>query len=255
LSGVSAGGAGLVSFRRVWGYDAVTAYFAAMPGGLTEMTLVGAEMGGDGRVISLTHATRVLLVVLALPFAFQLLIGYDPASRPAAGLPLDLIDVPFKTLDYVPALGNVTTTVYEIVAGEVTMLLTLPYWVWSPWRLDWVGNPMFLTSFFWTEKSDRVTNAVLMGKDSVYRFWGVGIDVVREELREGIKNLMPGEDIFEWAENIDERLAALVDRAEELESEGGRYIYGGSRIGDNERVSWEYFPFFRKMFPQTTAAE
>ena len=88
LYGVAAGGAGLVYFRRVWGYDPVTAYFAAMPGGLSEMTLVGADMGGDARVISLTHATRVLLVVLALPFAFQMLIGYDPASRPAAGLPL-----------------------------------------------------------------------------------------------------------------------------------------------------------------------
>jgi len=88
LYGVAAGGAGLVYFRRVWGYDAVTAYFAAMPGGLTEMTLVGAEMGGDARVISLTHAARVLLVVLALPFAFQLLIGYDPALRRAVGLSL-----------------------------------------------------------------------------------------------------------------------------------------------------------------------
>ncbi len=88
LYGVAAGGAGLVYFRRVWGYDPVTAYFAAMPGGLSEMTLVGADMGGDARVISLTHATRVLLVVLALPFAFQLLIGYDPGSRPAVGLAL-----------------------------------------------------------------------------------------------------------------------------------------------------------------------
>jgi membrane AbrB-like protein len=88
LYGMAAGGAGLIYFRRVWGYDAVTAYFAAMPGGLSEMILVGAEMGGDARVISLTHAARVMLVVLALPFAFQLLIGYDPGARPAIGLPL-----------------------------------------------------------------------------------------------------------------------------------------------------------------------
>ncbi len=83
-----AGGAGLVYFRRVCGYDPVTSYFAAMPGGLSEMIMVGTEMGGDMRVISLTHAARVLLVVLALPFAFQLLVGYDPAARPSVGLPL-----------------------------------------------------------------------------------------------------------------------------------------------------------------------
>ena len=88
LYGAAAGGAGLVYFRRVWGYDPVTAYFAAMPGGFSEMILVGTELGGDARIISLTHAARVLLVVLALPFAFQLLIGYEPGARPAVGLPL-----------------------------------------------------------------------------------------------------------------------------------------------------------------------
>ena len=55
---------------------------------MTERILVGTEMGGDARVISLTHAARVTLVVLALPFAFQMLIGYDPAGRPPPGLPL-----------------------------------------------------------------------------------------------------------------------------------------------------------------------
>src|SRR5918992_591771 len=49
---------------RFAGYDPVTAYFSAMPGGLSEMILVGSEMGGDVRVISLTHGFRILLVVL-----------------------------------------------------------------------------------------------------------------------------------------------------------------------------------------------
>jgi len=83
-----AGGVGWLYFRRVWGYDPVTSYFAAMPGGLSEMILVGSELGGDARIISLSHASRLLLVVLALPFAFQLLAGYEPAGRPPAGLPL-----------------------------------------------------------------------------------------------------------------------------------------------------------------------
>lgn len=86
--GLVAGGASYVYFRRVCGYDRATAYFSAMPGGLSEMILVGSAMGGDTRIISLTHASRVLLVVLALPFAFQVLVGYEPGARPAAGLPL-----------------------------------------------------------------------------------------------------------------------------------------------------------------------
>jgi membrane AbrB-like protein len=79
------GGAGYLYFRRLVGYDRITAYFAAMPGGLTEMVLVGGAMGGDARTISMTHGARILLVVLALPFAFQLVLGYDPATKPAAG--------------------------------------------------------------------------------------------------------------------------------------------------------------------------
>src|SRR5690606_8094836 len=43
-------------FRRLAGLDPVTAYFAATPGGLQEMTLVGEAYGGDGRSIILTHA-------------------------------------------------------------------------------------------------------------------------------------------------------------------------------------------------------
>jgi len=83
--GVS-GLAGVFFFRRCAGYDPVTAYFSGMPGGLSEMTIVGEAMGGDSRVISLTHSARILLVVMILPFAFQFLFGYDPANKPVLNL-------------------------------------------------------------------------------------------------------------------------------------------------------------------------
>ena len=54
-------------FRRVVGLDASTAYFSAAPGGLSEMVVTGAAMGGDDRTIALIHASRVLLVVLTVP--------------------------------------------------------------------------------------------------------------------------------------------------------------------------------------------
>jgi hypothetical protein len=86
------GALGTWYFHRVAGYDRVTSYFSAMPGGLSVMILVGESMGGDARLISLTHASRLLLVVLLLPFAFQLFMGYDPATRPAPGPALLAID-------------------------------------------------------------------------------------------------------------------------------------------------------------------
>jgi len=80
---------GIVAFflRRFCGYDPITAYFSAAPGGLSEMVLVGSQYGGDERVISLTHTSRILLVVLALPFLMQIIFGYTPGPRPAAGAP------------------------------------------------------------------------------------------------------------------------------------------------------------------------
>lgn len=88
---VVTGAIGMVYFRRLAGYDRTTAFFSAMPGGLSEMVLVGDELGGDGRVISLVHSSRILIVILILPFAFQALLGYEPGDRPPAGPTLDEI--------------------------------------------------------------------------------------------------------------------------------------------------------------------
>ena len=59
---VVAGAVCFLYLKRVTTYDATTAYFCSMPGGLTEMILAGDELGGDTRIISLVHALRVLLV-------------------------------------------------------------------------------------------------------------------------------------------------------------------------------------------------
>ena len=65
-------------FRRIVGLDTTTAYFSATPGGLSEMVITGAAMGADDRTIALIHASRVLLVVLAIPFWFRFMTGVTP---------------------------------------------------------------------------------------------------------------------------------------------------------------------------------
>ncbi|MEM0907665.1 MAG: AbrB family transcriptional regulator [Pseudomonadota bacterium] len=78
-------------FRRVWGYDKATSYYAAMPGGLQDMIIFGEEAGGSPRVLSLVHVTRVLLVVSLVPFVIVLTTGASldgPLGEPAASLPL-----------------------------------------------------------------------------------------------------------------------------------------------------------------------
>lgn len=82
---------GVPFFRRVWGFDAPTAYYAAMPGGLQDMVLFGSEAGGNPRALSLIHATRVLIIVTLAPFILSHF--YDaglsnPIGAPATSLPL-----------------------------------------------------------------------------------------------------------------------------------------------------------------------
>jgi len=81
---------GVPYFHRLWGFDFATSYYSAMPGGLQDMLLFGEEAGGDVRALSLIHATRVMVIVVALPFILQGYWGVDlsnPPGEPATTLP------------------------------------------------------------------------------------------------------------------------------------------------------------------------
>lgn len=82
---------GLPYFQRLWGFDFATSYYSAMPGGLQDMLLFGEEAGGDVRALSLIHATRVMVIVVILPFILQGYWDVDMTTAPgapAADLPL-----------------------------------------------------------------------------------------------------------------------------------------------------------------------
>lgn len=79
------GAIGIPLFRRL-GFDRVTAYYAAMPGGLQDMVLFGQEAGGDVRALSLIHATRVAVIVTIVPFVATSL--YDVTLSGSIGAPM-----------------------------------------------------------------------------------------------------------------------------------------------------------------------
>ncbi len=86
-----AGLIGVPYFQRLWGFDFPTSYYSAMPGGLQDMLIFGEEAGGDVRALSLIHATRVMMIVVALPFLLQLAWDVDlsnPPGAPASGMEL-----------------------------------------------------------------------------------------------------------------------------------------------------------------------
>ena len=81
---------GVPYFQRIWGFDFATSYYSTMPGGLQDMLVFGEEAGGNPRSLSLIHATRVLVIVVALPFILQGLWEADlsnPPGVPAANIP------------------------------------------------------------------------------------------------------------------------------------------------------------------------
>lgn len=82
---------GVPFFTRVCGFDRVTAYFSAMPGGLQDMILFGQEAGGDVRALSLIHTTRVLVIVIIAPLMLTEYYGVslnNPVGAPTSSIPL-----------------------------------------------------------------------------------------------------------------------------------------------------------------------
>ena len=77
---------GIPYFQRLWGYDWATSYYSAMPGGLQDMLIFGEEAGGNVRTMSLIHATRVLVIVIVLPFILKLYWGADLNNPPGVAV-------------------------------------------------------------------------------------------------------------------------------------------------------------------------
>lgn len=82
---------GVPFFRRVCGFDPVTAFYAAMPGGASDMVLFGQEAGGNARQLSLVHVTRLLVIMVVAPVILTQVYGVSlahPVGAPATDLPL-----------------------------------------------------------------------------------------------------------------------------------------------------------------------
>jgi membrane AbrB-like protein len=77
-------------YRRLGGFDPVTAYFAGMPGGLAEMAILGRAAGADERKIVLAHAARIVVVVALIAFWFRVIEGQAVGSAVGGTGLLDL---------------------------------------------------------------------------------------------------------------------------------------------------------------------
>ena len=112
-----AGACAYVYLRRVAGFDPATAYFAATPGGLAEMVLVGSQVGAHVPTLALSHAVRVMLVVLVIPiwFRFEGVITAQ-SSRALVGL-LDVAPADYAILAACAIGGSFTANRLRIPAA------------------------------------------------------------------------------------------------------------------------------------------
>ncbi|PVE50675.1 AbrB family transcriptional regulator [Rhizobium rhizogenes] len=82
---------GVPFFRRFCGFDPVTAFYAAMPGGAADMTIFGKESGGNVRQLSLVHVTRLMVIMVVAPVILVNIYGVSlthAIGPPAFDLPI-----------------------------------------------------------------------------------------------------------------------------------------------------------------------
>jgi hypothetical protein len=114
--GVAANAFGTVSafvLKRLSGTDRATAYFGSMPGGASEMALLGERFGAAPAHVAFAHSLRMVLVVTLFPVGITL-AGFSATEeyRP--------VQVPLDTA------GLAILMVLALVAGLAARALRLP---------------------------------------------------------------------------------------------------------------------------------
>jgi len=113
-------------FRRVGGYDRVTAFYCGTPGGVLESIAMGEAAGADVRVLAVQQFLRIILVVTTVPIGLSLLHGAPLGS--SAGLTFskgatDLSAIPIVLV--IGAVGLALGSVLRLPAAHLTGSLAL----------------------------------------------------------------------------------------------------------------------------------
>jgi len=129
------------ALRRFAGADPATAFFAGAVGSASEMSLQGERNGGRVETIAAAHSLRIMMVVIALPFAYRWLgVRGSDAFAPAgaavepAGLAL-LVAVTLAAALALRRLGSPNAWVIGPLLASVALtasgaaLTAMPWWI------------------------------------------------------------------------------------------------------------------------------
>ncbi len=108
-------------FRRVGRYDRPTAYWCSAPGGLIESVEAGSAAGGDARLLTVQHFSRIAVTVTVVPLLFTWLTGQAVGSAAGArieGAPLGWEDAVMLAL--AALVGGLSGRMLNFPAGIIT---------------------------------------------------------------------------------------------------------------------------------------
>ena len=85
-----------IYLQRIHGWDQTSAFLAASPGALSQITMLAIEKGADVPAIAVVQTMRVIILTAALPLLLAL-TGIAPSSPPAAAMavasPIELTEL------------------------------------------------------------------------------------------------------------------------------------------------------------------
>lgn len=127
--------AGTAYLRLVHGWDGLTAYLGAVPGGLSQVMALAIEFKADVRAVAIVQTARIMILAVGLPALFTLLGLVDHVAAPARA-----------SFDF-SQIGDLAILVVVCsIAAFITMRLRLP------------GGPLF---------GAMLTSAALHGTDTL----------------------------------------------------------------------------------------
>lgn len=83
--------AGMYYYYKVLNFDKRTAFFSSMPGGVIEMVILGEQLKADTSKITLVQSSRLLFIVLTLPFIIQYIFHIDISGNKLITTPINEI--------------------------------------------------------------------------------------------------------------------------------------------------------------------
>ncbi|RXJ65368.1 ammonia monooxygenase [Halarcobacter ebronensis] len=87
---------GVLYYHKLGGIDKNSAFFASQPGGFVEMVMLAQSAGADVRKVILAQSSRLMIIVLALPFLIHAFLNIELPKSSAGSLLPSIIDIDIK---------------------------------------------------------------------------------------------------------------------------------------------------------------